>query len=424
MFSILSKLSVKFDKIAHKLKLKNIEYFGKDMIDKPLLMAVMALLTLSLVMDYSLSVYTVQHFGYGQFHFFIRQFAAVAAGLVSMIVLSRLEPDRWFVRIGLLLFVGSFLLMMVMPFLPASLVTAVGGAKRWIHLGPLSIAPVEFFKVGFVFFLAWSFKRKLEDRETMTFVEEFRMFMPYLILFFVAVVLIAIFQKDLGQVVVLGATLITLFLFVGSSYKFFLTLLSAAFAGVIALIFLAPHRMARIKSWWLTVQDSILSVLPFKPLQELRVEGTVKEPWQISNSLNAIHNGGLWGQGLGNGQFKLGYLSEVHTDFILAGITEELGFVGLTAVVLTIMVVIFRIFKIASKVKNTMYYLFSIGVGLMIAFAFLLNAYGIAGITPIKGIAVPFLSYGGSHILASCIAIGMVLMISKKVPRDIHGNIL
>ena len=182
--------------------------------------------------------------------------------------------------------------------------------------------------------------------------------------------------------------------------------------------------MARIKSWWLTVQDSILSVLPFKPLQELRVEGTVKEPWQISNSLNAIHNGGLWGQGLGNGQFKLGYLSEVHTDFILAGITEELGFVGLTAVVLTIMVVIFRIFKIASKVKNTMYYLFSIGVGLMIAFAFLLNAYGIAGITPIKGIAVPFLSYGGSHILASSIAIGMVLMISKKVPRDMHGNIL
>jgi len=423
MFSILSKLSVKFDKIA-QIKIKKYWISGTDMIDKPLLMAVMALLTLSLVMDYSLSVYTVQHFGYGQFHFFIRQFAAVAVGLVSMIILSRLDPDRWFVRIGLLLFIVSFLLMIVMPFLPASLVTAVGGAKRWIHLGPISIAPVEFFKVGFVFFLAWSFKRKLEDRETMTFVEEFRMFMPYLVLFFIAVVLIAIFQKDLGQVVVLGATLITLFLFVGSSYKFFLTLLSGAFSGVIALIFLAPHRMARIKSWWLTVQDSILSVLPFKPLEQLRVEGTVKEPWQISNSLNAIHNGGLWGQGLGNGQFKLGYLSEVHTDFILAGIAEELGFIGLSAVVLTLMVVIFRIFKIASKVQNTMYYLFSIGAGLLIAFAFLLNAYGIAGITPIKGIAVPFLSYGGSHILASCIAIGMVLMVSKKVPRDVYGNIL
>ena len=90
----------------------------------------------------------------------------------------------------------------------------------------------------------------------------------------------------------------------------------------------------------------------------------------------------------------------------------------------TILFIIFRIFKIASKVESSMYYLFSIGIGLVIAFSFILNAYGISGITPIKGIAVPFLSYGGSHILASCIAIGMVLMISKKVPRDIHGNIL
>ena len=156
---------------------------------------------------------------------------------------------------------------------------------------------------------------------------------------------------------------------------------------------------------------------------DLRV-AAVKEPWQISNSLNAIHNGGFFGEGLGNGQFKLGYLSEVHTDFILAGIAEEWGLLGIVFVTFTILFIVFRIFKIASKVKNPMYYLFCIGVGLLIAFAFILNAYGISGITPIKGIAVPFLSYGGSHILAACVAIGMVLMISKKVPRDREGNIL
>jgi cell division protein FtsW len=172
------------------------------------------------------------------------------------------------------------------------------------------------------------------------------------------------------------------------------------------------------------VQDSILSVLPFEQLQTLRVDVTAKEPYQISNSLNAIHNGGIFGQGLGNGQFKLGYLSEVHTDFILAGITEELGYIGLALVTLTILFIVFRIFKIASKVKNPMYYLFSIGVGLLISFAFILNAYGISGITPIKGIAVPFLSYGGSHIIAISIAIGMVLMISKRVPRDHNGKML
>lgn len=391
------------------------------MIDKYLLAAVMTLLTLSLVMSYSLSAYTVVHFGYADFHFFIRQSMAIFMGFISMVVLSKMDPDRWFSRVGMALFILFFILMIVMQFLPSSLVTAVGGAKRWIRVGPMSIAPVEFFKVGFVFFLAWSFSRKLLHRTKMGFWEEVGAFTPYLFVFLIAVVIIAVFQKDLGQVVVLGATLMALFLFIGSSWKFFLTLLSGGILAFAGLIVLAPHRMARIKSWWGTVQDNILSVLPFESIQSLRVE-VGKEPYQISNSLNAIHNGGFFGQGLGNGQFKLGYLSEVHTDFILAGITEELGLFGLALVTLTMMFIVFRIFKIASKVQNPMYYLFSIGVGLLIALAFILNAYGISGITPIKGIAVPFLSYGGSHIWASCIAIGMVLMISKKVPRDSKGS--
>jgi cell division protein FtsW len=391
------------------------------MIDKPLLAAAMVLLTLSLVMSYSLSVYTVVHFDYMDFHFFIRQMMAVFIGFGTMVILSKLDPDKWFSRVGMLLFVLFFILMIVMQFLPSSLVNAVGGAKRWIRLGPMSIAPVEFFKVGFVFFLAWSFSRKLLDKTNMGFWEEVRAFTPYLFVFLIAVVVIAVFQKDLGQVVVLGATLSILFLFIGSSWKFFLTLMSGGLAAFAGLIVFAPHRMARIKSWWGTVQDNILSVLPFESVQNLRIEAG-KEPYQISNSLNAIHNGGIWGEGLGNGQFKLGYLSEVHTDFILAGITEELGFIGLSLVTFTILFIVFRIFKIASKVKSPMYYLFSIGIGLLIALAFIVNSYGISGITPIKGIAVPFLSYGGSHIWASCIGVGMVLMISKKVPRDAKGR--
>ena len=395
------------------------------MIDKPLLAAVMTLLTLSLVMDYSLSVYTVSHFGYADFHFFIRQSAAIFLGFVAMVILSKMDPDKWLSRVGLALFFLFALLMVVMQFLPSSIVNEVGGAKRWIHAGPLSIAPVEFFKVGFVFFLAWSFSRKLVNKENMGYLEELKIFAPYIIVFLFAVVVIAIFQKDLGQVVVLGVTLMVLILLVGSSFKFFLTLLMGAMAAMASLIFMAPHRIARIKSWWSTIQNDILALMPNSDVAKtLQVATTAKEPYQISNSLNAIHNGGFFGEGLGNGQFKLGYLSEVHTDFILAGITEELGYAGLVFVTLTILFIIFRIFKIASKVESATYYLFSIGIGLIIAFSFVLNSYGIAGITPIKGIAVPFLSYGGSHILAACIAIGMILMISKKVPRDIHGNIL
>jgi len=394
------------------------------MIDKPLLITTMILLTVSLIMDYSLSVYTVSLFGYTEFHFFLRQAIAVFLGFFLIIILSKLNPDKNFTKLGFIIFVLFFLLMIIMQFLPPSLVNAIGGAKRWIHVGPLSIAPVEFFKIGFVFFLSWSLARKFKNTSDMNFFQEIKAFAPYLVVFAVAVLLIAVFQKDLGQVVVLGATLVVMFMFIGSSWKFFATLISLASAGVIGLIILAPHRMARIKSWWISIQDSILSIMPFDSIQNLRVASSVKEPWQISNSLNAIHNGGFFGQGLGNGQFKLGYLSEVHTDFILAGITEEFGFVGVVFVSLAILFVVFRIFQIAAKVENPSYYLFCIGVGSLIAFSFFLNAFGISGLTPIKGIAVPFLSYGGSHILASCVAIGMVLMISKKVPRDIYGNIL
>ena len=394
------------------------------MIDKALLASVIALLTLSLVMSYSLSVYTVVHFEYGDFHFFMRQGVAIVLGVMLMIALSKLDPDKWFVKIGLMLFLGFFLVMIVMQFLPESIVKAVGGAKRWIHFGSLSLAPVEFFKVGFVFFLAWSFSRKLlGKKEKISFFSELGMYMPYMFIFMIVVMIIAVFQKDLGQVVVLGATLMVFFFLVGSSWKFFLMIFLGIIGGIIGLIIAAPHRILRLKSWWGTVQDSILSLLPFDRLQQFRIEA-IKEPYQISNSLNAIHNGGFWGTGLGNGQFKLGYLSEVHTDFILAGIIEELGFMGIFFVTGILFFIVYRIFMIAKYMNTPMYYFFSIGVGLLISFAFILNAYGISGMTPIKGIAVPFLSYGGSHILASCLAIGLVLMISKKIPRDIDGKIL
>jgi len=350
-------------------------------------------------------------------HFFIRQAASIFIGIIIIVLLSKLNPDIWFNRIGFALFFLFFLLMIAMQFMPASMVKAVGGAKRWIHLGPASIAPVEFFKVGFVFFLSWSFSRKLLHKGKMSLLEEFRMFLPYLFIFGIAVLLIAILQKDLGQVVVLAGTLAILFVLAGRSMKFFASLVLMGFASFVGLVMIAPHRMNRIVSWWSTVQDTILSLFPFEAIQKLHIEAG-KEPYQISNALNAIQNGGFWGQGLGNGQFKLGYVSEVHTDFILAGLTEEFGFFGLTIVMLIFLFIVFRLNKIAANVKEPDYYLFTAGVALLIALALIINGYGISGMTPIKGIAVPFLSYGGSQVVANSIAIGMVLMISKKMRRE------
>jgi cell division protein FtsW len=383
------------------------------MIDKTLFGAVMALFTLSLIMSYTLSEYVVLYYGYPDLHFFTRQFFAIVVGIVLMVILSRLDPDRWFAPLGFALFILSLLAMMVMPFMPETLVKSVLGAKRWIRMGPISIAPVEFFKVGFVFFLGWSFARKMLKHEKLALFEEAKVVFPYLMVFGVAVVLIAIFQKDLGQVAVLAVTLMILFMFAGRSVRLFVTLLMGGAAAFVLLVLIAPHRMARFKSWWSTVQDNFLQFFPEQLVGKFRIDAT-QEPYQIANSLNAMRHSDFWGQGLGGGQFKLGYLSEVHTDFVLAGLTEELGFLGLVSVVFLILLVVFRLFKIAAAVENPAYYLFSAGVGLLIIFAFIVNSYGISGMTPIKGIAVPFLSYGGSQIVASSLAVGMVLMVSKR----------
>lgn len=388
------------------------------MIDRVLFSTVILLMGFALIMTYSLSVYTVIYNSSGEFSFFTRQLVAVLLGIGVMLYLSTLDPDVWFVKIGLTLFIVFLVIMIMMPLLPSSLVSATGGAKRWISLGFIKISPVEFFKIGFVFFISWSFSRKLLHRQKMSFKEELVAYLPYLFVFMIAVVLIAVIQKDLGQTMVLGLTLMIMLFFSGSSLKFFFSLVGVGLVGVLILIKMAPHRITRVLEWWAGVQDPVLSALPFDWLESLRVDMICKEPYQVSNSLNAINHGGIFGTGLGNGQFKLGYLSDVHTDFVLAGITEEFGFIGLMGVAFAIMLIIFRLFRMAGRLNNAVYSLFTVGMGLLIGFSFIINSFGVAGITPVKGIAVPFVSYGGSQILALCFAMGMVLMISKQAQKE------
>jgi len=388
--------------------------------DRKLFTLVAILIGTSIVLAYSLSTYTTILFGVGEFHFAIRQSIFGVLSILAIWSIAQLDPDKHLKLLGFSLFFGSTFLMIIMPILPETLVSAVGGAKRWIKVFGFSLAPVEFFKIGFIYFLAWSFSRKLGHHDGMGLTNEFKRFAPYAVMFIGAMFIIAFIQNDLGQVVVLGLTLLFMLMFAGSSFRFFFSLLFGALIFFLIFIFTAEHRILRIKSWWASAQNTVLSFLPEILAKELRVETDIV-PYQIGHSLNAIHNGGFFGVGLANGTFKLGFLSEVHTDFVLAGLAEEFGFIGVVFVVFIFMWIIKRIFTIANRSEDTHIYLFSLGIGLMLSFAFMVNAYGISGITPIKGISVPFLSYGGSAILASSIGIGMILMASKKV--DLEKNI-
>jgi len=382
--------------------------------DRILFTLVSILIFTSVILSYTLSSYTTLLFNVNEFHFAIRQSVFAVLSISIIFFLSTRDPKVWLKPLGFTLFFGSLIAMIAMPFLPESLVSAVGGAKRWIKFGGVSLAPVEFFKVGFVYFLAWSFSRKIGHHAGMGLVSEFKRFAPYGVIFIGAMFIIAFLQKDLGQVVVLGLTLLFMLIFAGSSFRFFLTILGGIFTAIVIFIFTAEHRIIRIKSWWALAQNSVLEILPASLAEKLRVPVEV-EPYQIGHSLNAINNGGLFGVGIGNGTFKLGFLSEVHTDFVLAGLAEEFGFFGVLFVVVVFLWMLQRIFKVANRTKDRSVHLFSIGIGLILSFAFLVNAYGISGITPIKGISVPFLSYGGSAMLGAAFGVGMVLMASNRV---------
>ncbi len=381
--------------------------------DRYLFLFVVFLIGVAIIFSFSLSSFTILRYGYDEFHYVVREFFVGILSIFVMWSLSRLDPDKYLNKIGFSIFFISLILMSAMQFLPANYVTAAGGAKRWIRLPGFSLSPVEFFKIGFVYFLAWSFARKLDESKK-SLKEELKLILPYIGVFLIAVYLIAILQNDLGQVVVLALTLAVMAFFAGTSAKLFILTILGAIVVATTAIATSTHRIIRIKTWWATIQNMVLSVFPDSIANILRVKDA-PEPYQISHSLNAIKHGGLFGTGIGSGTFKLGFLSEVHTDFVLAGMAEEIGAIGVIIVTLVFMAIIFRIFKIANRSNNKVYYLFSLGVGLLITFSFLINAYGITSIIPIKGIAVPFLSYGGSSMLAASIGIGMVLMISKKV---------
>ncbi|MCD4756922.1 MAG: FtsW/RodA/SpoVE family cell cycle protein [Arcobacteraceae bacterium] len=376
-----------------------------------------ALIIISILFSYSLSIYTVVYWDYTQFHFFLRQLFTGTLAILIMWSLSQIKPDILIPKLGWFLFLFFLFLMILMQILPASMVTESGGAKRWIRLPGISISPVEFFKIGFIYYLAWSFHRKLLDLDKLSFKEELKVLAPYALVFSFSVFLIAVLQKDLGQVVLLAAILFIMLIFANRSWKIFASLIGIAIVGLASLILLFPHRITRVKSWWSMVQDGVLSFMPNSIATSLRIE-EFPEPYQVGNSLNAINNGGYFGEGIGNGSLKLGFLSEVHTDFVLAGITEEIGFIGFLTIVLILFTIIFRVFRTSRRVKNPKYHLFTLGIGLMVSIAFLINSYGISGMIPIKGIAVPFLSYGGSSMLGISIAIGMVLSISRSIPKE------
>ena len=370
------------------------------------------LVIISIVMSYSLTGYTTQLLNVTEYHFFIRQSIVGCFVIFMMWGLGQFNPDKYVKQILMLILIIFLGITIIISFLPASIASEVGGAKRWIKLGFISIAPSEFFRLGFIFILALTFKKKIFFIGDKPLSEELKLIKTYTFLIIFIAFFIGVLQKDLGQFSVMFLTFVVLLNFSNRSKLLISSLIGSSVFLLILLIVTSDYRISRFLDWWGQVQDIVFSFLPFLD-SYFRVE-TVTKAYQVTQSINAIFNGGMWGVGIGDGNIKMGFLTEVHTDFIIAGISEEIGFIGVSFIYVIYLAIFIRLLQIANHSEDIVYRLFTVGVAVMLMFSFLINIYGITGLTPVKGIAVPFLSYGGSSLLASGLGIGLILSISKK----------
>lgn len=364
-----------------------------------------------IMMVYSLSTYTILIYDAREDHFITKQCLSAIVAILLMWGVSQLNIDKSFRYFKNLLTLIPFILILIIPILPENFATNAGGAQRWIRFFGFSLAPLEFFKIGFIMFLSDNLSRNYQRHSS--FKAEFNSLLPILIAMVLGFLCVVWSQNDFGQVAVMCASFCVMLLFAGGSKKLLGSFVALAFFGFAIIIGWAARRVERIKIWWASVQNSVIDKIPL--FNYFRVED-MPEPYQIYHAGNAIHHGGWIGNGIGGGVVKLGFLSEVHTDMVFAGIAEEFGFLGLIAVmILFLFGVIYPILKIANRVQNQMYSLYCIGVACLLSFAFFINALGVTGVIPIKGIAVPFLSYGGSSLVCVGLALGIVLAISKKI---------
>lgn len=355
--------------------------------DMILLGSVLALLTIGAVMVYSSSAVK----GYLQFndplHYFKLELMWVGISLVAMIFSMRV--DLYFLRKWVKPALYCAIVLLIMVKIPG-IGRRVNGADRWIGLGPLSIQPSEVIKLAMIFVMAHLLAL---DPNKIKFFR--RGLLPILGLLGLVSGLIML-QPDLGTALAMAGTTFFMLIAAGARVGHLLTLGGSGLGLVIAAIAAAPYRIRRILAF-------------LDPWADPSGKG-----FQTIQALLALGPGGLFGLGLGQSKQKFLYLPENHTDFIFAMIGEELGFVGVTLVILLFFLLVWRGYKVAMGAADAFTGLLAVGLTSMIAIQAVINMGVVSGILPVTGITLPFLSYGGTSLVFTMLGVGVLLNISRQ----------
>jgi cell division protein FtsW len=342
--------------------------------------------TLLLVMSGLIMVYAASALkGEQQFNdafFFIRKQGAVAlAGFASVALIAKV-PMRFIERMTLPLLVGS-LILLALIFVPGVYKTG-GGAARWISLAGFRFQTSECAKLALVFFLAKNLSRKGFN------INSFKSGVLPNVFVFCLFALFMMKQPDFGSTVLMGTVMVGMLFVAGLDFRLIIGAFFAALAAVVAAILVAPYRLARLTSF-------------LDPWAQIKGGG-----FQIIQSYLAFQNGGLMGSGLGESRQKLFFLPEAHTDFILAVLAEELGFLGVTFICLAFAYYCFLGFRIAFLQTHPFRMYLAFGLTSMIGFQGAINMCVAMGMLPTKGIPLPFISSGASSLLMSLVATALL----------------
>lgn len=370
-------------------------------LDPWLIWSSLALLLLGLVMVYSASIATAEgtrFTGYSAHYFLVRHGVFLAIGLVLAIVAFQV-PVRGWQEMAPWLFIGGVVLLLVV--LIPGIGRDVNGARRWLPLGVINLQPSELMKLFAALYAADYTVRKLPHMASFK-----KGFLPMAgVILFVGFLLLK--EPDFGAFVVITAIAFGILFLGGINARIFALLIVVAAVGFVLLITFSEYRRQRILGFTDPWQDAF------------------GKGYQLSHALIAFGRGELFGVGLGGSVEKLFYLPEAHTDFLLAIIAEELGFVGVFAVVVLFAILIQRAFAIGRQAIHLEHYfagLVAQGIGLWIGVQSFINMGVNMGLLPTKGLTLPLMSFGGSGIVANCLALAILLRIDWENRQVMRGG--
>ncbi|GAB6887013.1 putative lipid II flippase FtsW [Desulfothermus okinawensis JCM 13304] len=331
------------------------------------------------------SIYATSKFN-NPYYFIKKQSVFFIIGCVTIYLVSKISTNFFYATRYVWLLICLTLIVLTLT----SFGIKVHGASRWIPFLGFSLQPMEFSKIFLTVYFAWFFGEKQEK------IKKFSIgFLPPILVTSLFALLL-IFQPDFGGAVFVCGIFLFMSLIGGTKFLYWISSLFLFIGSAIFMVITSPYRLMRWKAF----------LHPFEHAQ--------KEGYQLVQSIYGLANGGINGVGLGFGKQKLFFLPEAHTDFILSVLGEELGFLGLSLVFLCIIAILYMGMRLSVDIPDIKDKFLVGGITFVIVFSAFLNMSVVLGMIPPKGLAMPFLSYGGSNFLAMSMGMGLILSAIKK----------